>query len=153
MESFALPQAANRCRSLQSAVYQHMPATIYLSLCQHTTCGIVFWLLCRFVAISYDLKQKKPELSVAWAGDTFPEKVGSTVLHPGWFSPQTNVCICVHVQCVVAEAGGFLQGGACENHMHSRTAIGLSCRQQKQNSADDPVLAAFGQRCAQCVVQ
>jgi len=29
----------------------------------------------RFVAISYDLKQKKPELSIAWAGDTFSEKV------------------------------------------------------------------------------
>jgi hypothetical protein len=31
---------------------------------------------CRFVAISYDVKQKKPELSIAWAGDSISEKVG-----------------------------------------------------------------------------
>lgn len=33
----------------------------------------------RFVAISYDLKQKKPELSIAWAGDTFSEKASLAV--------------------------------------------------------------------------
>jgi hypothetical protein len=29
----------------------------------------------RFVAVSYDVKQKKPELSIAWAGDSLTEKV------------------------------------------------------------------------------
>jgi hypothetical protein len=40
---------------------------------------------CRFIAIGYDLKQRKPELSVAWAGDTFSEQVCGRVaaLHLG----------------------------------------------------------------------
>jgi hypothetical protein len=39
---------------------------VLLPACTHTH---------RYVAISYDIKQKKPELSIAWSGDTLSEKV------------------------------------------------------------------------------
>jgi hypothetical protein len=42
---------------------------------------VTICICCRFVAISYDVKQKKPELSIAWAGDSISEKVGQ-----GWCS-------------------------------------------------------------------
>lgn len=38
-------------------------------------CLVLCCCLHRFVAISYDVKQKKPELSIAWSGDTLSEKV------------------------------------------------------------------------------
>lgn len=84
-------------------------------------CLVLCCCLHRFVAISYDVKQKKPELSIAWSGDTLSEKVSQWLQVVGWSATMSRVGRRPQVRLAQAgsSASTLLWAGAGFRQQHS----------------------------------